>query len=345
MSVGRTIGEDADAAAVGHAPTAPRQRAAPAVLFERWAPAILLAVAFLAYVGLAIGTGQTQYLTFENLVSVLARSIALGITAIGQTFAILVASIDLSVASLISASAVLASVVMDGDTAMILPAILAVLALGVLVGAINGLVVAKLEVNPLIATLGMSLVIQGCLSAFVTNFAGAVPPSFQVFAYGAAGGVPYALLFLVLLTVAAWATLRFTRFGSNVYAVGGNAEAARLAGVKTWRTVLGAHVICSVLAAIAGLYLASRLRAGAPWIGRDGVYDLESIAVVVIGGTILAGGRGGVWGTFAGVAIFSLLDSIFNLTGVDAFAKQVLRGVIIVAAVAAYTVRSKRMAA
>jgi ribose transport system permease protein len=109
--------------------------------------------------------------------------------------------------------------------------------------------------------------------------------------------------------------------------------------------VVYAHIICSVLAAIAGLYLASRLRSGAPWIGSDGVYDLESIAVVVIGGTVLAGGRGGIWGTMAGMMIFSLIDSIFNVAGVDAFAKQVMRGVIIVAAVAFYAVRSKRMVA
>jgi ribose transport system permease protein len=96
---------------------------------------------------------------------------------------------------------------------------------------------------------------------------------------------------------------------------------------------------------VAGLYLASRLRSGAPWIGRDGVYDLESIAVVVIGGTALAGGRGGVWGTLVGVMIFSLIDSIFNLSGVDAFAKQILRGVVIVAAVALYAARSKRIEA
>jgi ribose transport system permease protein len=310
--------------------------------FERWAPALLLAAAFALYAGIAVATGQTQYLTLGNLVSILGRSIALGITAIGQTFAILVASIDLSVASLISASSVLASVVMNGNPAMVVPAILAVLALGALVGLVNGLVITKLEVNPLIATLGMSLIIQGGLSAFVSNFAGAVPDAFQVFAYGSVAGLPVSLAFLLALTVAAWFVLRFTRFGSNVYAVGGNKDAARLAGIKTARVVIAAHVLCSLCAAIAGLYLASRLRSGAPWIGADGVYDLESIAVVVIGGTILAGGRGGIWGTLSGVMIFSLIDATFNLAGVDAFAKQVMRGVIIVAAVAFYAVRSNR---
>lgn len=313
--------------------------------FDRWAPALLLGIALLVYVGIAIWTRQTQYLTLENLISILGRSIALGITAVGQTFVILVASIDLSVASLISAVSVLTSVIMNGNPAMIVPAIAAALALGLVVGLINGLLITQLEVNPLIATLGMSLIIQGCLSAFVSNFAGQVPVEFQFFAYGAVGGLPFSLLFLLALAVAAWFVLRFTRFGSNIYSVGGNADAARLAGIKTSRVVVSAHIVCSLCAAVAGLYLASRLRSGAPWIGSDGVYDLESIAVVVIGGTILAGGRGGIWGTMAGVMIFSLIDSIFNLAGVDAFAKQVLRGIIIVAAVAFYTVRSKRLVA
>ncbi|WEK06096.1 MAG: ABC transporter permease [Candidatus Devosia phytovorans] len=313
--------------------------------FERHASTILLLAAITLYVALVLMLGQTRFLTLDNLVAILGRSITLGITAIGQTFAILIGSIDLSVASVISASAVVTSVVMNGNPAMMLPAILAVLALGALVGLANGLIISKLEVNPLIATLGMSLIIQGVLSYYYNNFAGNVPVEFQVFAYGAVGIVPFSLIFMFVLAACAWFILRFTRFGSDVYSVGGNRDAARLAGIKTARVTIGAHVICSLCAAIAGIYLASRLRSGAPWIGAEGVYDLESIAVVVIGGTVLAGGRGGIWGTMAGVIIFSLIDSIFNVAGVDAFVKQVLRGIIIVAAVAFYAVRSRRLVA
>jgi len=313
--------------------------------FERHASAILLLSAIALYVALVLMLGQTRFLTLDNLVAILGRSITLGITAIGQTFAILIGSIDLSVASVISASAVVTSVVMNGDPSMMLPAVLAVLALGALIGLVNGLVISRLEVNPLIATLGMSLIIQGVLSYYYNNFAGNVPVEFQVFAYGAVGIVPFSLVFMFVLAGCAWFILRFTRFGSDVYSVGGNKDAARLAGIKTARVVIGAHVICSLCAAIAGIYLASRLRSGAPWIGAEGVYDLESIAVVVIGGTVLAGGRGGIWGTMAGVIIFSLIDSIFNVAGVDAFVKQVLRGIIIVAAVAFYAVRSRRLVA
>lgn len=308
-------------------------------------PGLILLVAVAVYAAAILWSGQTQFLRPDNLLGVLTRAVALGITAVGQTLVILCASIDLSVAALISASAVLASVVMGGDTAMIVPAILAVLGLGALVGLVNGLVVARLRVNPLIATLGMALVIQGTLSAVVSNFAGEVPRAFRAFDGGTVLGLPANLLFLIALAACVSLMLNLTRFGSNIYAVGGNADAARLAGIKTERVVIGAHVLCSLCAAAAGLYLAARLGSGAPWIGRDGMYDLESIAVAVIGGTALAGGRGGVWGTMAGVAIFAMIDSLFNVLGVDAFAKQVLRGVIIVAAVAAYAVGTRRLVA
>lgn len=309
------------------------------------APFFIFLVAFLTYVVIAIATDQMQYLTVENLVGLLSRSIALGITAVGQTFVILVASIDLSVANLISVAAVLSSLIMSGDPSMIIPAVIVVLFVGAIVGLINGLVVTQLEVNPLIATLGMALILQGGLSAVFNNFSGEVPVEFQHFAYGQIGGVSVSLLFLIALTIAAWIFLKFTRHGSNIYSVGGNPDASKLAGIRTTRVIIMAHVICSLCATIAGLYLASRLRSGAPWIGRDGVYDLESIAVVVIGGIALSGGKGGVFGTLMGVMIFSLIDSIFNLTGVDAFAKQILRGVIIVSAVAVYAAKSKKIEA
>ena len=124
------------------------------------------------------------------------------------------------------------------------------------------------------------------------------------------GRLPYSVIGLFLLALLASVLLRATKFGAHLYAVGGNAEGARLAGIRTDRVIIGAHVLCSLTAGLTGLYLASRLRSGAPWVGRDGVYDLESIAVVVIGGTLLAGGRGGVWGTLAGVLLFAVLDAV-----------------------------------
>jgi ribose transport system permease protein len=314
---------------------APRRRRAPPI------PLLLLLGSLALYVGVALWTGQTSQLDLGGWIGLLQRMVGLGIVGLGQTFVILCGSIDLSVANLISVGAVAASYIMQGDATMMAPAVAAVLGISALVGAINGLIIARLNVNPLIATLGVGLVLQGLLSASFTNFAGSVPKSFQALAYGAAGPVPYSVFGLFIFALIGWWVLRTTRFGAHLYAVGGNADGARLAGVRTDFIVVKAHVICSVLAGAAGLYLASRLGSGAPWVGRDGVYDLESIAVVVIGGTLLAGGRGGVWGTLAGVLLFATLDAAFNMLGVPAFPKLILRGAIVIIAVAAYAARSK----
>lgn len=302
---------------------------------------LLFAGSLALYVVTALATGQHAYLTGEGFVGLTQRMVALGIVALGQTLVILVGSIDLSVANLISVSAVLASFIMKGEPAMIAPAVLAVLALSAAVGLVNGLIIARLDVNPLIATLGVGLILQGLLSASFSNFVGSVPAAFQAFAYGRIGPLPWSVLLLFVLAFAIWLLLARTRFGAHLYATGGNRDGARLAGIRTERVMIGAHVLCSLMAGLTGLYLASRLRAGAPWVGRDGVYDLESIAVVVIGGTLLAGGRGGVWGTLAGVFLFATLDAVFNMTGIDAFPKQVLRGAIVILAVAVYAVRSR----
>ncbi len=143
------------------------------------------------------------------------------------------------------------------------------------------------------------------------------------------------------LAVLAWWFLARTRPGYHVYAVGGDEEVARFSGIRNDRTVIIVHVLCAVAAGLAGLFLASRLGSGSPWVGTDGGYDLESIAAVVLGGTILAGGRGGVAGTIGGVFILATLDTIFDDLGMNSFFKDVVRGVVLIVAVALYARRRK----
>ncbi len=313
--------------------------------FVLTAPLLLFGGSVALYVGVALWTGQTKMLEAEGVIGLLQRMVALGIVAIGQTFVILAGSIDLSVANLISVGAVLASYVMQGRPEMMLPAVALVLVVSAAVGFLNGALIAWAQVNAFIATLAVGLISQGVLSASFTNFAGSVPKEFQALAYGGYGGAPFSVIGLFALAALASVVLGATKFGAHLYAVGGNAEGARFAGIRTDLVTIGAHVVCSLTAGVTGLYLASRLRSGAPWVGRDGVYDLESIAVVVIGGTLLSGGRGGVWGTLAGVLLFASLDAAFNMLGVSAYPKLVLRGAIVVAAVAVYTVRSRDLVA
>ena len=305
----------------------------------------ILVVVFVSAVILDVIIGRGQITSRTILTNMLVRSVALGIVAVGQTFVILAASIDLSVAYLISVTAVMASFLMRGDPSRVPMAVAAVFAIGALVGLINGLIVSKLRVNPFIATLGVGLVLKGLLNASFETFIGAVPRSFQTLGYGAIGPVPISVIVLLGVTFIAAFVLHRTRFGAHLYGVGGSEEVARLSGLRTDRVIIMAHIICSLTAVLTGLFIVSRLRSGAPWVGTDGLYDLESIAAVVVGGTALSGGQGGVAGTLAGVVIFGILDTLFNQLGIDTFLKQVLRGSIIILAVASYTVRSRLKAA
>lgn len=279
------------------------------------------------------------------MLGIIVRSVTLGIVAVGQTMVIIGASIDLSVAYTISITAVMSSYIMQGETANVPLAIPAVFLFGAIIGLANGLIITKFKVNPFIATLGMSLIIKGIITATFSNYIGSVPKSFEYFGYGKLGPIPVSIIILLLVYLVGWFLLARTKFGAHLYGVGGNAEVARLSGVRTDRVLIGAHVICSMTAVLSGLFLVSLMRAGSPWVGPSGLYDLESIATTVIGGTALSGGKGGVWGTLAGVLIFGVLDTTFNQLGVNPYLKMILRGAIIVLAVASYTIRSKKEAA
>ncbi|RAY14546.1 ABC transporter permease [Actinomadura craniellae] len=297
----------------------------------------LFAVLIIGWVLVTIDGGQ--FVTTENIVGIQQRSAALGIVAVGQTLAILAGSLDLSVAYLISLTSLVAAEAMTGGG--MVPAIAVVLAVSALVGMVNGLVITKLKVHAFIATLGVALIIKGVVEHRYDGPAGDVTDSFQRLGYDRIGPVPVSALLWAGVAVAVWFLLRRTRLGYRIYAVGGDEEVARLSGVRTDRVVISAHVLCSICAGIAGLLLAARLGAGSPTVGTDGGYDLESIAAVVLGGTALAGGRGGVAGTVGGVLLLAVLDSIFNQLEVNSFFKDVVRGVVIVVAVAVYARRAR----
>ena len=213
-------------------------------------------------------------------------------------------------------------------------------------GSLNGLLVTKLRINAFIATVGVGLLLKGYLDNGYDGPAGKTAPALvQGLGYQRIGPVPLSFLLLLAVAAAAWFVLARTRFGHHLIAVGGDPEVARLSGVRNDRVLVTAHVLCALCAGLAGIYLASRLGAGAPRVGTEGLYDLESIAAVVLGGTALAGGRGGVVGTVGGVLLLASIDAIFNQLEVDAFFKQVIRGVIIIAAVAVYARRAMRKAA
>jgi ribose transport system permease protein len=313
---------------------------------RRTAPGVFVALALTLAVGWLIVTiGGGQLFNQPTTVSLLHVATGLGLVSVGQTLVILGGSLDLSVAYVISLSTLVAAETMDGRDGALLPAVGLALAVSAAIGLLNGVLVTMARMNAFIATVGVGLLLKGYLDNGYDGPAGSTAPALvQSLGYQRIGPVPVSFLLLLAVAAAAWFMLTRTRFGHHLIAVGGDSEVARLSGVRNNRVLVTAHVLCSLCAGLAGVYLASRLGSGAPRVGIEGLYDLESIAAVVLGGTALAGGRGGVAGTVGGVLLLASIDAIFNQLEVDAFFKQVIRGVIIIAAVAIYARRALRKA-
>lgn len=273
----------------------------------------------------------------HNIFNVLRQGVALGLVSIGQTFIILTGGVDLSVSSTVSLTSCLTAGLMEGRVEAMVPVILFVLFIGVTIGFTNGLIVSELRVPPLITTLGMMSLIQGVVLLYTHSPIGMVPWAFAFLSEGYVGPVPFAVIFFALLFALAWFVLKRTTFGRYVYAVGGSEEIAYLAGIKTRLIINITYIIGSVAAASSGLFLASRCGSGDPLMGVG--YDFDSITAVIIGGTSLAGGRGSLIGTLAGVFIMCVLNNIMNLLGVFCFWQWVVKGMILIVALSTYRVR------
>jgi ribose transport system permease protein len=280
-----------------------------------------------------------NFFSTGNLRDILTATSILGFIAIGQTLVVLCGSLDLSVPFVASLTGVIAAGTMDGQPGNVLPAVLLALAIAAAIGLVNGMLVSLLHVHGFIATLGMGLIISGYIATNYQGNHGSAPQSFRTIGISFVGPVPVSTLIMLGCAAVAIVLLRRTRTGLHLYAVGGNAEVARLSGIRTSVPVITAHVLCSMLAAVAGLLLLARLSVGNPTIGSQGQYDLMSIAAVVLGGTLLAGGKGNITGTVAAVAIFAVMDNVMAVMQVDPFLRNVVRGIVIVAAVAVYARR------
>lgn len=299
----------------------------------------LALIAVLALSAVLVATTGRNLFSPGSIRDILTGMSVLGFVAIGQTLVILAGSLDLSVPYVVSLTSLVAAETMRGSSSMIVPGVLLALAVAAAIGLANGLIVTFLRVHGFVTTLGVGLILKGYLDTNYKGTAGEVPWAFQLF--GATGVGPVPVSTIVMLALAGGVAFLLARgsFGHHLYAVGGSPEVARLSGVRTRRPVIWAHVLCSVFAGFAGLLLASRLGVGSPTVGTQGGYDLLSIAAVVLGGTLLAGGRGSIWGTIGGVAIFAVLDSLMSVLQVNPFLKDVVRGAVIVVAVAVYSRR------
>lgn len=302
---------------------------------------VFIALAAVMVIGaILVGTVGRNFLSPGNIRDILTSMSVLGFVAIGQTLVILGSSLDLSVPYVVSLSSLLAADMMAGSNAKILPAVLLSLGVCAVIGIANGLIVTKLKVHGFMATLGMGLIVKGFLDTQYKGTSGNVPWNFQLIGATGIGPIPISTLLMLGFALLVALFLTRTRTGNHLFAVGDNLEVSRLSGIRTARPVIVAHMLCSIFAGLAGLLLASRLGVGSPTVGTQGGYDLLSIAAVVLGGTLLMGGRGSIWGTIGGVAIFAVMDNVMSVMQLNPFLKEVVRGVVIVLAVAIYTGRS-----
>jgi ribose transport system permease protein len=303
---------------------------------------VVLGILVLALIvgGILVAMEGRNFLSPGNIRDILTGMSVLGLVAIGQTLVVLGASLDLSVTYVISLSSLLAATIMNGNPANIPAAVAITLLVCAGIGLVNGLIVTVLKVNGFIATLGVGLILQGTLNTNFEGSAGNVPWAFQLIGATGIGPVPVSTVIMIGLAVLVWFLLDRTRTGAHLFAVGGDPEIARLSGVRTRPPLIAAHVLCSTFAGLAGLLLASRLGVGSPTVGQQGGYALLSIAAVVLGGTLLLGGRGSIWGTIGGVAILAVVDNVMSVMQVNPFLKDVVRGIVIVAAVAVYSRRA-----
>ena len=268
--------------------------------------------------------------TSDNILNVLRQSSVIGVLAIGMTFVIATAGIDLSVGSMVAACAVVGGQFADsGSLAFLLGAI----GMGVLLGGVNAGLIAYGRVVPFIATLAMFAMARG-LALWISD---KTPISIfdldgvRWFGTGEVIGIPSSVIVFVAVAVAGWILLNRTSYGRHVVAVGGNREAARIAGVKVSRIIFSVYVLSGLCAGIAAILLSGRLSSASPVIGT--LYELDAIAAVVIGGTALSGGRATIVGTVLGVLTFALIFNLMTLMDLAVEIQQVTKGLIIVAAV------------
>lgn len=287
------------------------------------------------------------FLTADNLTNILRQSAFVALLAIGQTKVILTGGIDLSVAAIAALAAVVATVLMTQPVVIFgvmvgpLDPVLAIcigLAVGTLAGAFNGWLIARFGIPDFIATLGTMTIFRG-MSLLVTggfpvpSFRAGVEvtplPGFLIWAgSGRLFGIPVSALIAGLVAFVAWWVLRYTAFGRAVYAVGGNREAARISGIDVGRTKIAVYAISGLTAAIAGILMVGRLSSANALLGEGD--ELRSIAAVVIGGTHLFGGQGGVIGSVIGALIIGVLANGLNLMDVSHFWQRIVQGSVII---------------
>jgi ribose transport system permease protein len=276
----------------------------------------------------------------QSLFLVLRLASQLGLVAIGQTLVLLVAGLDLSVVGVVVVTNVVIAEISGGQDARIPLAIGVALALGALIGLMNGWLITKRNVPPFVATLGVYVFVLGAQVAYTRGIpSGFVPEGLNVINQSV-GPFPVPFILWVIFNLIFAFILYATPYGRRIYAIGSNREAARLSGIRVDRMIVSVYVLCSMMAVVAGVVLSGYIGYIDRYLGRG--FDLDSIAAAVVGGTAFTGGRGSLLGTAAGVLIVQFLSNITLVLGLDEPVQLIVKGLVIIAAVALYSVAARK---
>ncbi|WP_134686165.1 ABC transporter permease subunit [Brevibacillus migulae] len=295
-------------------------------IFQRMGSLVGLVVIFVA-----LSLISSDFLTVSNMFNVLRQISINALIAFGMTFVILTGGIDLSVGSIFALSSALAAGMMASGTDPFV-AIMVGLAAGAVMGAANGILIAKGKVAPFIATLATMTVFRGLTLVYTEGkpITG-LPDSFALFGKGFFLDIPMPIIWMLIAFAILYVILKHSTFGRHVYALGSNEEATKLSGINTSRVKIFVYSISGLLAALSGIILTSRLNSAQATAGMS--YELDAIAAVVLGGTSLSGGKGWIVGTLIGAMIIGVLDNGLNLLNVSSFYQQVVKGGVILIAV------------
>ncbi len=272
------------------------------------------------------------FATPENLLNVLRQNSMVGLMAIGMTFVIMSGGVDLSVGALLAVGGILAAVLAPyGSGVAVVGAIGATTALG----ALSGVLIARARIQPFITTLAVMIAARGAILIATKEQSVRVDRDAAFLAWlgrGYLGPIPVPVVIFALVVLLGWVLLNHTRFGRHVYAIGDNDEAARMMGLDVAKVTTGVYALSGALAGLAGVLLAARLGTGQPVAGEG--RELDAIAAVVVGGTLLGGGQGGAGPTLIGVLLLGVTYNIFNLEGtISSYWQWVLRGLFLLVVV------------
>lgn len=274
-----------------------------------------------------------NFLTWQNMLNIGRQTATILIVSAGMTLVIISANIDLAVGSTLAMAALMTALVVQWTNQIIL-GVLAGITIGAIVGLVNGILTTKVRIPSFLVTLGMMGLIRG--SAMLITETRAVPfyntLYWNLFGDGKVGIIPTSIIWAVLVVIVIHLLLRYSILGRKIYATGGNIKAAKYIGINTDRVIIWSFVICGILSAFAGIVLSSRMHAARP--NMELGLELNVIAAVILGGTSFNGGRGSIIGTILGALVIGILNDGAILLGFNTHVQTVLRGIIIIAAVA-----------